>query len=169
MKSQFEKSIDELKKYDRNSRKHSQKQINQIAASIAEFGFTIPILIDETNMVLAGHARLEAAKKIGMITVPVIQADGWSEAQKRAYIIADNKLALDSEWDFDLLQQELDDLKDFNIELDLTGFIASDIESINTKKENEKSMNNPPKEFKSVDYFDLDHKCPRCGFEFDDV
>jgi ParB-like chromosome segregation protein Spo0J len=116
------KKLDELKPNKRNSRKHPQKQIDQLCASILEFGFTIPILIDEECTVLAGHARLEAAKKIGLDVVPTITAAGWSEAQKKAYLIADNKLAENSEWDFVILTAQLEELETEDFNFDFLGF-----------------------------------------------
>lgn len=102
--------IAELKPYARNARTHSRKQIRQIAESIRTFGFTNPILIDELGTILAGHGRVAAAKLLDMITVPCVTLSSMTEAQKRAYVIADNKLALNAGWDEDLLGNELRDL-----------------------------------------------------------
>ncbi len=99
-----------LIEYAFNARKHSDTQIDRIANSIAEFGFNQPIVIDEENIVLVGHGRLAAAKKLGLETVPVVQKIGLSNAQKKAYRILDNKLQNDSEWDFDLVEAEIDKL-----------------------------------------------------------
>lgn len=112
--------------YARNARTHSEEQINQIAASIKEFGFTTPILVDEDNGVIAGHGRLSAAIKLGLETVPAIRLVGLSEAKKRALVIADNKLAMNAGWDLDLLKTELMDLAAAGFDLSLTGF--ADIE-----------------------------------------
>jgi ParB-like chromosome segregation protein Spo0J len=110
------RKIAELKPYEKNARKHSQAQLEQIKNSIKEFGFTAPVLIDENNMVLAGHGRLEGAKLAGLKEVPVRVIEGLSEQQKRAYILADNKIALNAEWDEELLKQELDALSaSFNL------------------------------------------------------
>lgn len=117
----------ELTPYSRNSRTHSVEQVSQIAASIKEWGFTAPILIDELGVVLAGHGRLLAAQKIGMLEVPVIVADGWTEVQKRAYVIADNKLALNAGWDTGLLSSEFEAIKFDGFDLNLTGFDAEEI------------------------------------------
>jgi len=114
--------ISDLIPYVNNSRTHSDKQIDQIAASIKEFGWTNPILVDGDNGIIAGHGRLAAARKLGNTEVPVIELTGLSEAQKRAYILADNKLALNAGWDIDLLAEELKELKDLNFDLELTGF-----------------------------------------------
>ena len=96
--------------YARNARTHSEEQVAEIAASIREFGFTNPILVDGDNGIIAGHGRVLAARKLGMADVPVIELAGMSEAQRRAYVIADNKLALNAGWDRDVLSLELGDL-----------------------------------------------------------
>lgn len=116
------RSIDEITPYARNSRTHSDEQVAQIAASIREFGWTTPILIDEEGSVICGHGRLLAARKLGQTEVEVIVARGWSDAKKRAYVIADNKLALNAGWDMELLALELADLQAFDFDLGLTGF-----------------------------------------------
>ena len=99
--------VADLKPYARNARTHNPKQIQQIAASIREFGFTVPVLIDAESTIIAGHARVEAAKRLGMECVPVIQIDHLTQAQRRAYIIADNRLAELAGWDEELLAVEL--------------------------------------------------------------
>lgn len=114
--------IDRLIPYAKNSRTHSPEQIAQIAASIKEWGFTSPILIDETGSILAGHGRLAAARKLALDTVPVMVAEGWTDAQKRAYVIADNKLALNAGWDNEMLKVEIGELGDLNFDLELLGF-----------------------------------------------
>jgi DNA modification methylase len=114
--------VDKLKPFAKNSRLHSESQVSQIAASMREFGFTIPLLIDPEGEIIAGHGRLLAAQQLGMQEVPCVEVKGWSEAQKRAYRIADNKLTLNSEWDLSLLQAELTDLDLLGFDLDLTGF-----------------------------------------------
>jgi len=118
--------------YARNARSHSDAQIAQIAASIREFGWTNPILIDGENGIIAGHGRLMAARKLGMSTVPVIELAGLSDAQKRGLIIADNKLALNAGWDPELLGIELGDLAALGFDLSLTGFDAIEIASLAT-------------------------------------
>lgn len=115
-------SIDNLVAYDCNSRTHSDEQIHQVVKSIQEFGFTNPILVDESNTIIAGHCRLEAAKRLGMAEVPCIVLSGLSEEQRIAYVIADNKLALNAGWDLDILRVEFDKLKGFDYDLELTGF-----------------------------------------------
>lgn len=114
--------LEELKPYDRNSRTHSDAQVRQIADSIREFGWTTPILADEDGLVLAGHGRLMAAKLLKLKMVPVITMQGLTEKQKRAYVIADNKIAENAGWDEELLVGELEWLDDEGFDLSLTGF-----------------------------------------------
>jgi ParB-like chromosome segregation protein Spo0J len=115
-------SVAELVPYARNSRTHSAAQVDKIAASIREFGFLNPIITDGQNGIVAGHGRVMAAQKLGLDTLPVIEASHLTEAQKRAYVIADNRLALDAGWDNDLLKVELQDLDAQGFDLTLTGF-----------------------------------------------
>lgn len=117
-----EKSISELIPYVNNSRTHSDEQITQVASSIQEFGFTNPILIDEKGSIIAGHGRLMAARKLSLESVPTILLSGLTEAQKKAYVIADNQLALNAGWDLDLLKVEMENLQELNFDLDLLGF-----------------------------------------------
>ena len=116
------KNIKELIPYCNNSRTHSDDQVLQIASSIKEFGFTNPVLIDDQGGIIAGHGRIMAAQKLKMDEVPTITLSGLSEAQKKAYIIADNKLALNSGWDDELLKIELEQLKELDFDLGLIGF-----------------------------------------------
>jgi DNA modification methylase len=122
--------IDRLRPYERNPRTHSDEQVDQIAASMVEFGWTNPILVDETSGILAGHGRLLAARKLGLAEVPVIRFEHLSEAQKRAYILADNQLALQAGWDDALLAEELAWLRDERFGLDLVGFDATELERL---------------------------------------
>ena len=119
--------IDKLIPYARNSRTHSDAQVAQIAASIKEFSFTNPVLIDETGSIIAGHGRVMAARKLAITDVPCVRLTHLTEAQKRAYIIADNKLALNGGWDDKMLAVELADLKDMGFDLDLIGFSTDEI------------------------------------------
>jgi DNA modification methylase len=114
--------IDRLVPYDKNSRLHSPEQIAQVAASISEFGFTNPILVDSNDGIVAGHGRLSAARELGMEQVPVVVLDHLSERQKRAYVIADNKLALNASWDDRVLASELVELREDDFDLSLIGF-----------------------------------------------
>jgi DNA modification methylase len=114
--------LDRLKPYDRNARTHSAEQVAQIAASIVEFGFTNPILVDSNDGIIAGHGRLSAAQELGLKTVPVVVLDHLSDRQRKAYILADNQLALNAGWDTDLLRGELQDLAELDFDLTLIGF-----------------------------------------------
>jgi len=116
--------------YERNARTHSEEQIEQIAASIKQFGWTNPILVRPDKTVIAGHGRLEAAKKIGMEKVPCIVLENLSEEQCRALVIADNKLALNAGWDMDLLTSELAELKTLDFDLDVIGFSDEELEEM---------------------------------------
>jgi DNA modification methylase len=116
------RTVEALIPYAKNARTHSDAQVAEIAASIREFGWTNPVLVDGENGVIAGHGRLLAARKLGIGTVPVIELAGLSEAQKRAYIIADNKMALNAGWDNELLGLELGELAALGFDLSLTGF-----------------------------------------------
>jgi DNA modification methylase len=123
-------SIDRLIPYDRNARQHSSEQIDQIAASMREFGFTNPILVDSAAGIVAGHARLAAARRLSLLQVPVIVLDHLSDAQKRAYILADNKLAENATWDEDLLRMELQSLRTDDFDVSLTGFSDSEVKAL---------------------------------------
>jgi len=112
----------ELIPYVNNSRTHSDKQVQQVASSIKEFGFTNPILIDEESGIIAGHGRLLAAEKLGLDEVPTITLEGLTETQRKAYVIADNKLALNSGWDDELLKVELENLSSAEFNLDVLGW-----------------------------------------------
>jgi DNA modification methylase len=114
--------LERLVPFARNARTHSVAQVDQIAASMREWGWTNPVLVDEAGTIIAGHGRVEAARKLGLTEAPVMIAAGWSEGKKRAYVIADNKLALNAGWDLDLLKVELGDLKLEGFDLGLTGF-----------------------------------------------
>lgn len=124
-------NVADLIPYARNSRTHSDEQVTQIASSIKEFGFTNPVLIDRDNGIIAGHGRVMAAKKLGMKEVPCIVADGWTDAQKKAYVIADNKLALNAGWDNATLALEFAELQELGFDLSLTGFSAQELAAIN--------------------------------------
>src|SRR5689334_17458619 len=122
--------LDRLVPYSRNPRTHSESQIAQIAASIAEFGFNNPILVDTQAGIIAGHGRLLAARKLQLGEVPVIVLDHLTESQKRAYILADNQLALSAGWDEALLQMELAALQDEEFNLDLIGFETAELDRL---------------------------------------
>ena len=134
------KKVQELIPYLNNSRTHSEEQVNQICASINEFGFTNPVLIDEKDMIIAGHGRLLASKKLGMEEVPCIVLEGLTEAQKKAYIIADNKMALNAGWDEELLKIEIENLKELDFDMELTGFSVDELDDILGFDEEEKEV-----------------------------
>jgi ParB-like chromosome segregation protein Spo0J len=157
---------DSLIPYARNSRTHSEQQISKIAASIKEFGFLNPVIIDGASGIVAGHGRVMAAQKLGLLELPVIEASHLTDAQRRAYVIADNRLALDAGWDEEMLRVEFDDLGALGFDLELTGFAQFELANIFDDGVRE------PQESKTqeidVDGFESDHQCPKCGFEFND-
>ena len=159
--------IDSLKPYKKNSRSHSESQIDKIVASITEFGFTNPILIDGNKQIIAGHGRVLAGKKMGLTEVPVISLDYLSEAQKRAYVIADNKIALDSDWDFGLLASELQAITDDGFDIELTGFSTDELDSL-MKSLEPKETKDTASELDLDSFDDFQHECPKCGFEWND-
>ena len=122
--------VEALIPYARNSRTHSDAQVAQIAASIREFGFTNPVLVDEANGIIAGHGRVLAARKLKMPDVPAIRLSHLTEAQKRAYVIADNKLALNAGWDIELLRLEINDLRGLEFDVALTGFSTEELDAL---------------------------------------
>lgn len=124
------KPIGTLKPYKNNSRTHTDENIAQIAQSIKKWGWTMPILIDENDVILAGHARFEAAKKINLKEVPCLMVGDWSEEQKKSYVIADNKLALNSGWDYGLLASEIEELKSMDFDVAALGFGEAELDSI---------------------------------------
>jgi hypothetical protein len=135
-----QKQVAELIPYVNNSRKHSDKQVAQIAASIKEFGWTNPILVDGDNGIIAGHGRLMAARKLGMTEVPTIELSDLSESQKKAYVIADNNLALNADWDEALLKIELENLKDLSFDLDILAFDDEFLTNLLEENEDEENM-----------------------------
>lgn len=122
--------VDRLLPYQRNARTHSPEQISQLSASIAEFGFVNPILVDTDDGVIAGHGRLAAARELGLDEVPVVVLDHLTAKQRKAYVIADNKLALNAGWDMSLLQAELGDLGDLDFDLSLLGFSDDELKDL---------------------------------------
>lgn len=123
--------VSDLIPYARNSRTHSDSQVTKIAASIKEFGFLNPVIVDGENGIIAGHGRIMAAQKLGIIEVPAIEASHLTDAQRRAYIIADNRLALDAGWNDEMLRVEFAELADAGFDLELTGFGLDEIAAIN--------------------------------------
>lgn len=154
--------IDKLIPYARNSRTHSAEQVAQIAASMKEWGWTNPVLIDDAGMIIAGHGRVLAARKIGFDEVPVMVATGWSETQKQAYVIADNKLALNADWDMTTLANEFHALNGVGFDLGVIGFSADELTSIMFEPNFEPAT--------AGEQGRLDEKkkctCPECGHVF---
>jgi len=146
------RTVDSLTVYGRNARTHSDDQIGQIMASLREFGWTNPVLIDEKNNIIAGHARVEAARRLGMAEIPCIVLDGLTEAQKRAYLIAHNRLALNAGWNEELLRAEL---------LDLLGFDPEEMADITLGPEIEQ-----PEYDESAAEGVETITCPKCGHTF---
>ncbi len=153
--------IESLVPFARNPRVHSDEQVAQIAASIKEFGFTNPILLDGENGLIAGHGRLAAARLLGLKTVPCIELGHLSEAQKKAYIIADNKLALNAGWDEELLRLELLDLKDLDFDLEILGFNAEELADITLGRD----IDQPEYDESAADDVKM-VTCPQCGHSF---
>lgn len=116
------KNTDDLIPYARNAKIHDETNVNVIAGSIKAFGFNAPVLIDSENGIIAGHGRVLAARKLGIKQVPCIELDGMTDAEKRAYILADNKIAEKSAWDNEMLGAEIEDLKDLGVDLTVSGF-----------------------------------------------
>lgn len=138
--------------YIRNSRTHSDFQVTQIAGSINEFGFTNPVLVDEKNMIIAGHGRVKAAQLLNILEIPCIRLKNLTDTQKRAYVLADNKLALNAGWDNELLKIEIQDLQFEKYDLHITGFNDAEIanalaDGLNTEE------NNPEEEWQDMPEF----------------
>ena len=161
------KNISDLSNYINNSRTHSEEQIAQIMGSIDEFGFTNPVLIDSKNCIIAGHGRTLAAKRLNIKEIPCIVLDGLSDVQKRAYVIADNKLALNAGWDDELLKLELFEL-DFDMDFDL-GMIGFSVDELDVLFDEMPDFK-PATEDEQGKLDELDPiwvKCPNCGEKFD--
>lgn len=157
--------IESLIPYVNNARTHSDEHVAQIAASMKEWGWTNPVLVDESGMIIAGHGRVMAARKLGYSEAPVMVANGWTEAQKKAYVLADNKLALNAGWELETLKLELQALDGAGFDLELTGFNIAEMTALfdepnfdpGTEADQGKLDELSPK---MVD-------CPHCGQEFD--
>lgn len=159
------RSVEGLIPYARNARTHSDEQVAQIAASIKEWGWTTPVLVDEEGGIIAGHGRIMAARKLGIDEVPVMVAAGWTEAQKRAYVLADNKLALNSDWNDDALRFELGELHQMGFDVELTGFDGDELGRLMFEPDFE-----PGSEDDQGKLDELAPKivtCPHCGEQFD--
>jgi hypothetical protein len=161
------KKVEDLIPYVNNARTHSDEQVTMIAASIKEFGFNNPILLDGENGVIAGHGRLMAAKKIGLDEVPCIELKHLTEAQKKAYILADNRLAENAGWDEDLLKIELNSLKELNFDIEsigFTGFDDTNFEEIETVE----GENDPEEEWTDMPEYNSEDVCyAKCIVSFE--
>ena len=153
------KSIEEIKEYENNAKEHPDWQIEQIANSIKEFGFNDPIAINGDDQIIEGHGRLLAAKQLGLIEVPCIILTGLTEVQERAYIIAHNKTTMNTDFDLDRLQYELNALKVMEFDLSLTGF--SDYETENLLQETEEI--NLDEFVSDEEKKQKEKRCPHCG------
>lgn len=158
-------ALDSLIPYARNSRTHSDEQVAQIAASIKEFGFLNPVIIDGDNGIIAGHGRVLAAQRLGLTELPCIEADHLTDAQRKAYVIADNKLALNAGWDDELLRIELDELGEAGFDLELTGFSLDEIEALSYEPNFEPGTEDDQGKLDQLEPKYID--CPHCGKEFD--
>lgn len=158
---------DSLIPYARNARLHSPAQIAQISASIKEFGWTSPILTDGASGVIAGHGRLMAAQLLKADTVPTIDLAHLSETQKRAYVIADNRIALNSTWDDEMLGLELAELKAGDFDLALTGFSDEEIEGMVAGGGSGDGGGDAPDDFPTVDEsLATEFQCPKCQYQW---
>ena len=158
------KKIDDLIPYVNNTRTHTEEQVNQVASSIKEFGFTNPVLIDEQGGIIAGHCRVLASKKLKLKEIPCIELEHLTEAQKKAYIIADNKLALNAGWNEELLKIEIESLKELNFDLDLLGFDSLELDDL-LKEEEEISLTDFFEESEAKEVVPKTFICEHCGKE----
>jgi ParB-like chromosome segregation protein Spo0J len=150
--------------YARNARTHSDEQVAQIMASIREFGFTNPVLIDNDGGIIAGHGRVLAATRMELEHVPCLRLSHLTEAQKRAYVIADNQLALNSGWDSEMLSVELSDLHADDFDLGLLGFDPDELADLLDLPPVDVTA---PEDFKEVDEnIETEHTCPKCAYQW---
>lgn len=170
------RKVADLIPYARNARTHSTEQVAKIASSIKEFGFLNPVIISEDGGILAGHGRVMAAQKLGLKEIPCIAENHLTEAQKRAYILADNRLSLDAGWDEEMLRIEIQDLSNENFDLSLTGFSTDEIDNyINNEIGDHDPIEglNFEELLRPTDGEQENHKkaktatCPECGHTFE--
>lgn len=150
--------------YEKNSRVHTTAQVEQIAASIKEFGFLAPIVIDASDGIIAGHGRIQAAKLLGIEKVPFIRAESLTSAQRRAYLLVDNRLAETSFWDRNILQDELIDFGNLVPTLESMGFSAKDLDELHLLE-----MTTPDESASFTSYdekISTNHACPKCGYSW---
>lgn len=167
------RKLSELVPYAKNARTHGEAQVAQIAASVREWGFTNPVLIDEEGGIIAGHGRVLAAMRLSLVEVPTITLRGLTPTQKRAYVLADNKLALNAGWDAEMLALELNDLIDGGFDMALTGFAHEEIEELLAgAMEGGTGIGGgegPPDSFNEYDEsIKTNQTCPKCGYEWSD-
>lgn len=157
--------IEALIPYARNARTHSDEQVAQIAASMREWGWTNPVLVDEAGTIIAGHGRVMAARKLGFTEAPVMVAEGWSEAQKRAYVLADNQLATKAGWDGGILSTELKDLDADGFNLSLIGFDMAELAALMTEPDFAPGTEDDQGKLDELSPQIV--TCPHCGEQFD--
>ena len=157
------KAITVLKPYEKNPRVHSEKQVKQLSESIKKFGFTVPILIDENNNIIAGHGRLEASKLLKLKEIPTIEIANLTEQEKKALIIADNQLTLNSNWNEEFLKDEINYLKDENFDLDLLGFSTEQLEDFFTDLRTLPNITNFDEFGEDIE---VQHICPKCNYKW---
>ena len=156
----IEVKVNDLKEYENNPR-INEKAIEPVMKSIQEFGFKVPLVIDKNNVIITGHTRVEAAKRLGLETVPCIIADDLSEEQIKAFRLVDNKTSEYAEWDFMKLEEELRELNEFDFDISLFDFSLSFTEEIEEKEEE------IPESFDEYDEdIETKHQCPKCGYEW---
>jgi len=153
---------DKLVPYINNAKLHPEDQVGKIASSIKNFGFRQPLVVDKQNEVIAGHGRLQAAKKLGMEQVPCVRADDLSKAQVKALRLSDNRTA-QSDWDWSLVQVELEELQGLDFDIALTGFDEGEINSI---LDNESSIPDDNKDLDEDAMAETENECPKCGFKW---
>ncbi len=160
-------AVDRLKPYAKNARTHSAEQVEKIAASIATYGFNAPILVDSDDGIIAGHGRFAAAKTLGLEQVPVIILDHLTEKQRRAYILADNRLAELAGWDVNLLAEELEVLRDEKLDLAVIGWTDAELEDLLDKPfEFEPATEDEQGKLDEKKAQEINCVCPSCGHEF---
>lgn len=154
------RNINDLIPYENNARMHSVEQIEKLRASLRQFKFVNPILIDGNNNIIAGHGRVEAARREGINEVPCVLVEHLTDTQRRAYILADNRLAEDASgagWNMDIVRAELATLSEFDFNIELTGFNFDDVEALDLNDSDDVQSN----------FMEKMTKCPKCGFEFE--
>lgn len=157
--------VADLIPYARNARTHSPSQVAGIAGSIREFGFNNPVLIDKDNGIIAGHGRVLAAQQLGLATVPCLRLGHLTKTQRKAYILADNRLAELAGWDTEMLALEIADLRLDDVNLELLGFGEDGLRDLLGVADSDTAI--PPNEFQEMDEnIDTDHECPKCGYRW---